>query len=393
MIFLTVYAVLTCLTHICIYRFILRFLNIAHPALRWGLLALFSLLAFSFMCAFFLLRSTQASWAIGVYRFAAVWQALAINLFLAVLAAWAVYGIARGLGAPPTAFRWVAAVAVTAAVGGSVFGFWRAFDPVTTEVEVALGGLPQQWRGRTIVQLSDVHLGHFHGTAALQRLTDRVKALSPDMVVITGDLFDGMTDGMHEFAGPLKAFSAPRGVFFVTGNHEVYAGMQRCLDLVESAGIRVLQNEVVDVDGVNLMGVAYPGVHDPGEIRGLETAQANGSPIILLFHTPADLRAPDGADRRTATYWRPDTSFAMARELGVALQLSGHTHRGQVFPFGFLTERIYNGYDHGLHHEGPFTLYTSSGVGTWGPPMRTSAAPEIVRITLRAKPDPTTAGP
>jgi hypothetical protein len=299
-----------------------------------------------------------------------------------------VYGLVRGLGAPPPVFRGVAAVAVAVAVGGSVLGFWRAFHPVLTEVEVALGGLPKQWGDRTIVQLSDVHLGHFHGPAALQRLTERVKALAPDLVVITGDLFDGMTDGMHEFAEPLRAFSAPQGVFFVTGNHEVYAGAGRCLDLVARAGIRVLQNEVVDVDGVNLMGVAYPGVHDPAEIRGVETARENGRPIILLFHTPTDIRVTDGADRRTATYWQPDTSFALARDLGVALQLSGHTHKGQIFPFGFLTRHIYKGYDYGLHREGAFTLYTSSGVGTWGPPMRTQTAPEIVRITLRAKPSP-----
>ena len=206
MIFLTVYAALSCLAHFCLYRFVLRFLDIAHPALRWGLLALLSLLAFSFMCAFFLLRSTQAPWAIGVYRFAAVWQALAVNLFLAAVVAWAVYGLVRGLGAPPAAFRWVATVAVAVAVGGSGFGFWRAFHPVLTEVEVALEGLPEQWQGRTIVQLSDVHLGHFHSPAAMERLAERVNALSPDMVVITGDLFDGMTDGMLGFAEPLKAF-------------------------------------------------------------------------------------------------------------------------------------------------------------------------------------------
>jgi predicted MPP superfamily phosphohydrolase len=385
MIFLGIYAALSCLSHLCIYRFVLRWLALTHPGARWGLLALFSVLAFSFMAAFFLLRWTQAAWAIEVYRFAAVWQALAINLFLGAVSAWGLYAALRVLGAPAGAFRWIAAVAMAIVLGVSALGFWRAFHPVVTEVEIALENLPPQWRNRTIVQLSDMHLGHFHGTAALKQVTDRVQALSPDLVVITGDLFDGMTDGMAVFADPLKALRAPRGVFFVTGNHEVYAGLRRCLDLVDRAGIRALMNEVVDVEGLNLMGIAYPGVLDPGEIRGLEAARGNGRPLVLLFHTPTDIRLDGGAERRTATYWQPDMSHALARELGVSLQLSGHTHQGQIFPFGLLTRRIYNGCDYGLHEQDAFTLYVSSGVGTWGPPMRTQTAPEIVRITLRAR--------
>lgn len=393
MIFLTIYASLSCLTHLALYRFTLRWLDITHPALRAGLIPLFAILAFGFMGAFFLLRSTQAPWAIGLYRVAAVWQALAINLFLAAAATWGVHGLLRVMGSPSVGFRRVAAVAVALAVGAAAFGFWRAFHPVVTDVEVALEGLPGRWRNRTVVQLSDVHLGHFHGAAALKRLTDRVNALSPDLVVITGDLFDGMSDGMSAFAEPLRALAAPQGVFFVTGNHEVYAGLRRSLDLLDRTGIRVLSNEVVDVDGLNLMGVSYPGVDDPGQIRGLDAARATGRPLILLFHTPTDIRAPGGIDRRTATYWQPDTSFALVRELGVDLQLSGHTHRGQIFPFGLLTRWIYGGCDFGLHRQGSFTLYTSSGVGTWGPPMRTEAAPEIVRITLRAKSLPAAGGP
>jgi hypothetical protein len=88
-------------------------------------------------------------------------------------------------------------------------------------------------------------------------------------------------------------------------------------------------------------------------------------------------------DGRTATYFRPDTSFALARRLGVSLQLSGHTHRGQFFPFGLLTRWIYNGYAYGLHRADGFSIYISSGVGTWGPPMRTGAPPEIVAFTLK----------
>jgi hypothetical protein len=386
MIFLAVFFSLTAAAHFSLYRFVLRGLDVSHPAAKAVLLAAFSFLAVSFMAAFFLLRWVETPWTINFYRVAAVWLALSIKLVLAVAAAWTLYGALRLCGVPESAFRFVAGGCVALALAWSAAGFWAAFHPVLTHVEVTLEKLPDSWRNRTIVQLSDLHLGHFHTPASMERLADRVNALAPDLVVITGDLFDGMADGLPEFVAPLSKLSARQGVFLVTGNHEVYAGLRRCLDLVEKTGIRVLSNEVVEVDGLNLMGVAYPGIKDKSEIRGLEQAldpSAGQRPLILLFHTPTDIRRDGTRDRRTATYWRPDTSFALTRELGVSLQLSGHTHKGQMFPFGHLTRWIYSGYDYGLHREGGFSLFTSSGVGTWGPPMRTGALPEIVVITLK----------
>jgi len=386
MIFLAVFFSLTAVAHFSLYRFVLRWFDISHPAAKAVLLAAFSFLAVSFMAAFFLLRWMETPWTINFYRFAAVWLALSIQLILAVAVAWALYGLLRLFGVPESAFRFAAGGCIALALAWSACGFWAAFHPVLTQVDVTLEKLPDRWRNRTIVQLSDLHLGHFHTPASMERLADRVNALAPDLVVITGDLFDGMVDGMPEFVAPLSKLSSRLGVFFVTGNHEVYAGLRRCLDLVGKAGIRLLLNEVVEVDGLNLMGVAYPGIKDRSEIRGLEHAlnsSAGQPPMVLLFHTPTDIRQDGAQDRRTATYWRPDTSFALSREIGVSLQLSGHTHRGQMFPFGHLTGWIYNGYDYGLRRVGNFTLFTSSGVGTWGPPMRTGASSEIVLITLK----------
>jgi uncharacterized protein len=386
MIFLSVFFSLTAVTHFSLYRFVLRWFDIGHPVAKALLLAAFSFLAVSFMAAFFLLRWVEIPWTIHFFRFAAVWLALAVQLVLAVAATWILYGGLRAFGVPESTFRFVASGCVALALAWSAYGFWSAFHPVLTHVDVTLEKLPDRWRNRTIVQLSDLHLGHFHSPASMQGLVERVNALSPDLVVITGDLFDGMADGKPEFVEPLRSLSSRLGVFFVTGNHEVYAGLRRCLDLVEKAGIRVLFNEVAEVDGLNLMGIAYPGIRDRSEIRGLDHAldpSAEQRPLLLLFHTPTDIRRDGTQDRRTATYWRPDTSFALSRELGVSLQLSGHTHKGQLFPFGGLTRWIYNGYDYGLHRLGGFRLFTSSGVGTWGPPMRTGAAPEIVVITLR----------
>jgi predicted MPP superfamily phosphohydrolase len=387
MIFVSVFFLVSVTTHLFLYRFAVRGLAVTHPAARALMLGAFAVLALSFMAAFFLIRWDENPFTIGFYKISAVWFALSINLVLAAAATWLLYGSLRACGVSAASFRVLGAACVLLGLGGSAWGFWSAFHPGITPVEVSLENLPEPWRDKTIVQLSDVHLGHFHTAAAMERLAERVNALAPDMVVITGDLFDGMVDGLPGFADPLQRLSARKGVYFVTGNHEVYAGLRRSLDVVARTDIRVLFNEVVEIDGLHLMGVAYPGVADEREIRGVERLTRPGPdhrPCILLFHTPTDIRHDGALDRRTATYWRPDTSFALSKKLGVSLQLSGHTHRGQIFPFGLLTRWIFNGYDHGLHREKGFAIYTSSGVGTWGPPMRTGASPEIVVFTLRA---------
>ncbi len=387
MLFLSFFLTLTLLSHYAMFRFIIRWLGITHPILKSTLLATCLVLGISFMAAFLLLRWTENPWTILYFRLSAVWFALSIKITLAAGAAWLVYAIVRMVGIGPSSFPYLASTCIILALGWSAYGFWTAFHPIVKRVEIPLERLPDQWRGKTIIQLSDVHLGHFHGTASMDRLAERVNSLQPDLVVITGDLFDGMIDGMSEFESPLKRLRARHGVFFVTGNHETYAGLQRCLDIIARTGIRVLFNEVVEIDGLYLMGVAYPGIHDKSDIRGFGNASmpAPGlQPCILLFHTPTDIRRDNTRDRRSATYFHPDTSFALSKELGVSLQLSGHSHQGQIFPFNLLTNWIYNGYDYGLHREESFAVYTSSGVGTWGPPMRSSGEPpEIVAITLR----------
>jgi hypothetical protein len=387
MLFLSFFLTLTLLWHVAIFRFILRWLGVTHPLLKTTLLAACLVLGISFMAAFLLLRWTENPWTILYFRLSAVWFALSIKITLAAGAAWSVYAIFRMIGIGASSFPYLASACIILALGWSAHGFWTAFHPVVKPFDIALAGLPDPWRGKTIVQLSDVHLGHFHGAASMERLAEKVNSLHPDIVVITGDLFDGMIDGMPAFESPLKRLKARHGVFFVTGNHETYAGLQRCLDMITRAGIRVLYNEVVEIEGLYLMGVAYPGIHDKSEIRGIGNAPMPTSglrPCILLFHTPTDIRSDLTRDRRSATYFHPDTSFALNKELGVSLQLSGHSHQGQIFPFNLLTKWIYNGYDYGRHQEEGFAVYTSSGVGTWGPPMRSSGAPpEIVAITLR----------
>jgi predicted MPP superfamily phosphohydrolase len=386
-VFLAVILALTIGAHMLFYKTVIRVFAITGPALKTSLLIVLFLLALSFMASFFLLQWHENPLTIGFYRFSATWIGLFLNLLAAVLASWIIIAAVRitGMYAPS---RLIAAVCIVSAVLYSAYGVWNAFHPRIKKLEVQIENLPPQWKNKTILHMSDVHLGHFYGTEFLNNLVRKANALNPEAIFITGDLFDGMAAAISHFAAGLDQLRAKKGVFFVTGNHETYVGLNRALNILKKTNIQILHNEIIEVDGLQIMGISYPGIRGAHEIRGLEKLAKNSSnngPRILLFHTPTNIRPKggDGLDHHFATYWVPDTSFALNKEMGADLQLSGHSHAGQIFPFGYLTKLIYKGYDYGLHRLGRFAIYTTSGVGTWGPPMRTGNSPEIVAMELK----------
>lgn len=373
--------------HLLLYKAIVNFWGISGPYARSILLVGLLFLALSFMASFFLLRIQENQFTIGFYIFSATWTGLFLNLLLAAGACWLLIVILRVVGLNPNT-RWIAAAGLLLAVLYTTYGIWNALHPRLKNITVTLKGLPPEWQNKTIVQLSDIHLGHVHGQRFLDRIIAKVNAIKPEIIFITGDLFDGMDANFFELAKPLDRLSAPQGVFFVTGNHETYVGLKRALHVLSQTGIRVLNNEVINVDGLQIIGISYPGLYNKSDIRGLEKLEqpsSNHAPRILLFHTPTSigLKDEDEFGQHFSTYWIPDTSFKLPQELGVNLQLSGHSHAGQIVPFGLLTKLIYKGYDYGLRREGDFNIYTTSGVGTWGPPMRTGNSPEIVVIQLK----------
>jgi predicted MPP superfamily phosphohydrolase len=385
--FLTAILALTVGAHMLFYKIVIRVFAISGPALKTSLLIALFMLALSFMASFFLLQWQENPLTVWFYRFSAIWIGFFLHLLPAVLASWIIIAAVRISGSDAPA-RLIATVCVVAAVVYSAYGLWNAFHPRIKKLEVQFENLPHQWKNKTILHLSDVHLGHFYGTEFLNNLVRKVNALNPEAIFITGDLFDGMATTISHFAAGLDQLKAKKGVFFVTGNHETYVGLNRALNVLKKTKIQILHNEIIEVDGLQIMGISYPGIRGLHEIRGLEKLPKNSSnnrPRILLFHTPTNIRLKggDGLDHHFATYWVPDTSFAFNKEMGADLQLSGHSHAGQIFPFGYLTKLIYKGYDYGFNRLSRFAIYTTSGVGTWGPPMRTGNSPEIVVLDLK----------
>jgi len=230
---------------------------------------------------------------------------------------------------------------------------------------VKIKNLPPEWRGKKVVQLSDVHLGRVLGSEFLAHLVERINAENPSMVFITGDLFDGFDGQLDKLVLPLNDLRAPCGVYFVTGNHETYLGTERAYNALRNTPTRILRDEMAVINGMQIIGMGYPERGQSKDvaavIRGLPGFDPR-LPSILLYHSP--------------------THIEQVKAAGINLQLSGHAHQGQIFPIQFISRLIYGRYYHGLHVEGDYTLYTSSGAGTWGPTLRTGNRPEIAVICV-----------
>jgi len=238
--------------------------------------------------------------------------------------------------------------------------------PAVRRVEVPVRNLPAELAGMTIVHLSDLHLGNLISIDRLRWIVSRVNELAPDLICVTGDILDGDVCRSEEYCALLFEMKAKHGVVAVTGNHEFYAGIDLFTELARRSHWRVLRNEAWSLDGkLDVIGLdddagksfKFSGPDLPAALR---SATAN-VPKLLLYH-------------------RPD-AFAQAVRLGIDLQLSGHTHAGQIPPMDFLVWLTYR-YPAGLYRLGSSHIHTSSGTGTWGPPMRFLSRSEIVELTL-----------
>lgn len=225
-------------------------------------------------------------------------------------------------------------------------------------------------RSLKIVQISDVHLGLILGIPYLGRLVERINALQPDLVFITGDFFDPEFDADAEAAKLLKTVTAREGVFAVSGNHEFYAGIGRFQAMMEGAGVPVLDNEIQSTpSGVQIIGIQdqtanrFPALEMSSDLPKALLSLDPGRPSLLLAHQPKELEP--AADKR------------------VDLVFSGHTHNGQVFPFRAIVRLAYK-YLSGRYRLGPDTeLIVNTGTGFWGPPLRLGSDSQIVIVDFR----------
>jgi len=309
---------------------------------------------------------------------ASIWMGAAF-LFLVVLGAgdalrWIAGGVAYAAGNDLPTFETSARVqavvsAAFVAVAGAA-GLTSALRPPRlVRLEIALARWPRALDGFRIAQISDIHIGPLRDRRFSRHLTERVNALAPDLICVTGDLVDGSARLLADEVAPFGELRARDGVYFVTGNHDHYSGADSWVRVVERLGLVPLRNRHVEIrrDGAafTLAGVDdHRGGFNDGQREDLPRALAGRDPdlpVVLLAHDP--------------------NTFKRASQSGVDLQLSGHTHGGQIWPFRHFV-RLAVPFVAGRYARGGAELYVSRGTGFWGPPMRLFAPAEITEIRL-----------
>jgi predicted MPP superfamily phosphohydrolase len=253
------------------------------------------------------------------------------------------------------------------ALAAAGYGFFEAKDIRLEHVTIASSRIPEGTDRFRIVQISDVHLGLIVRESRLQKILAKVKEANPDLLVCTGDLVDGQINNLGGLAEILQSIQPAYGKFAVTGNHEYYAGLQQSLAFIRKSGFTILRGQSADINGV----ITLAGVDDPTGI------QLNGS------GGNTEQRLLSGLDHDKFIMLLKHRPLINEHSLGLFdLQLSGHTHKGQIFPFNLVTKLYYPRHAGYLALPGGSYLYTSRGSGTWGPPIRFLSPPEVTVIDL-----------
>ena len=304
------------------------------------------------------------NWIFGTMLFLAVFQLVVDAIALMLMA------VKRRRVAIPSSLRYSMGAL---ALGVAAFAVSQAARvPLVKDIEVTIQGLPSQFEGYEIVQLTDLHISRLFEAPWVEAVVSQANALEPNLIVITGDLIDGDLDVRRADVAPLQALSAPDGVYTIPGNHEYYFGYPQWMEYYQSLGMQVLANQhvVIDNEGANLV---LAGVTDFTAARhafaapNVEEAIAEApsdSPIIMLDHQPRNAVAASAA--------------------GVDLQLSGHTHGGMILGFDRLVASANNGFVSGFYNVQDMTLYVNNGTGLWpGFALRLGKPSELTRITLR----------
>ncbi|MGC5660507.1 metallophosphoesterase [Micromonospora sp. WMMD723] len=269
--------------------------------------------------------------------------------------------------------RGAAIFAGLTAAGITGYGVRTAVGPPQLDrVRIPLAKLPRSMDGLRIATVSDIHLGPLRGRAHTERIVAMINRLDADLVAVVGDLVDGSVAELGEAAEPLRDLRSRYGSFFVTGNHEYYSGVEEWVAEVDRLGLRVLQNErqeirarggVLDLAGINDVTADGTGVAGPADFTAALGGRDASRPVVLLAHQPVAARE--------------------AAKFGVDLQLSGHTHGGQLAPFN-LAVKLQQPVVSGLGEVDGTKVYVTNGAGFWGPPVRVGAPPQVTLVELRA---------
>ncbi len=348
--------------------FVFYFIYIAFWLVKYKilLLCLSLFLSMSFLVISIIIHYSDNFVTRFFYYFSASWLWLLSNLFF-TFTFLALALIIFQLFHIPIDLKIWASIAIMLSLMLSTYAFYNAKNIVVKQQEVTIKNLPEVWKSKKVVFISDVHIWAIIWKNFLDNMIEKINSLDADIVLIGWDLFDGSDWRLDYVADTLDNIKSKNWVYFVTGNHEVYLWMDVVKQAIEKSKIIDLSNEFVDIDGLQIVWLDY--VEPRFSTKGIDYELSQlvnfdkTKPSILMYHAPIYIK-------EFKDFW-------------FNLQLSWHTHKWQIWPYNFITNLMYKWYDYGLHTEGNYNLYTSNWVWTWWPPMRIWNNPEIVLFHLK----------
>ena len=305
----------------------------------------------SYPIAMFIERNVSNIYTQILYTIASIWMGISFFvLFLLII-----YEILNFIFIIPA---FIAGVVIL--VFSSLLTFYSLIHALMIqikEIEIPFSGISTDLR---IVQLSDIHIGSIRNSGYMERIVKKTNDLNPDIVLITGDMVDGSARLHKKTFCAIDNIKGP--VLFVIGNHELYEGFDEVYRVLTPTKMMILRNEIFEFQGIQIIGVDYSFEknHLENVLTGLKINKT--LPSVLMYHVPQGVE--------------------VSNKFGINLQLSGHTHQGQIFPFNLLVKLIFPHFK-GLYKFKKTYIYVSAGTGTWGPPMRLGSSNEISLITLK----------
>lgn len=366
LIFFAVSALVLLLGHFLLWQFFIHFFNFNSFAGHIYSAAVLLFLFLSVILASYLIHQSDNLFTRWYYILIAFWIGLVGNLFVSMVFIYFLKFVLPLININLSILIYqIIFICIVFLL--SAYGVYAARYPQVTEYTVEIKDLPDAWNNKTIVQISDVHLGPVYRQHFFDRVMDKIAVINPEAIFITGDLFDGMEADFSWFGKPFNKVKPPQGIFYSFGNHDLYLGLDRSIKILKSSPVNILDNKMMEVSGLQIIGINYSFDKDFDLEKNIldQVGYTKSKPSLLLFHAPKNIE--------------------LARSAEIDLQLSGHTHNGQMFPFNYLAKWTHHGFGEGFFQLGDFSLIISRGVGTWGPPLRTSGRSEIVKILLKKK--------
>lgn len=348
--------------------FVFYFIYIAFWLLNYKI-ALFSLalfLSMSFLLASVIIHYTDNFATRLFYYISSSWLWLLSNLFFTFIFLALALFVFKLFHIQIDLKIWASIVIIISLIL-STYAFYNAKNVVIKDQEVSMKNLPEVWKSKKVVFISDVHIWAIIWKDFLDNMIEKINSLNPDLVLIGWDLFDGSDWRLEYVAETLDNIKSKNWVYFVTWNHEVYLWVDKVKKAIEKSKIIELSNELVDIDWLQIVWLDY--VEPRFSAKGIDIELSElvdfdkTKSSILLYHAPI-------YTKEFKDFW-------------FNLQLSWHTHKGQIWPYNFITSLMYKWYDYGLHKDWDYNLYISNWVWTWWPPMRIWNNPEIVVLHLK----------